>query len=698
MEPKTESGTSSKKSESGTSSKKSESGTSSKKSSKSSSSKSSSSKSSSSKSSSSTSPEEEDVDSLLDWWSDDVAGAGSSDAPEPARKSHSTHHRHASSRRRGSGNRTHKHKPSADDGDEDEERSSRSASSALDLALDAATDALEGAHESHSDDRRDDSDDNSRDVSSGSRASTPRDIEPSPVLDVEDEAAREEMAARAREVSEREARREKRDMARASHATDSEADAQAESRHRGGAGSIVLHTISPEEALKHVSRVHHREEVEAAEAAADLEAREREEREEEERARVADAAARGSDLMDAADDAYDDLVGSGVNDVANDIEEEMAEDDEDAWAAVGREEKEKTEEMAEEVGAEDGAAGREEKEKTGEDGAARAEDGSSAKSSSILLRVLLRVFLPIFLFLSVLFEGAPRASRADAEALAARDGRARETLGRGGFGDARRTRGRRSKRRPSRRRQIQSSRSERWSRRIGSSRGRASTRARIGARGGWRVAVRVHSPAVGTHVSLRQVEGVRGGRRRLGRGGGSFEERGVGGHAPDGERGRVKGWRGRVCRRRAPARDAGWCFKPCILDLLSRCPVKWPRNGPTIITKRSVRSVGAGGVAFENVRSVPLASQCPGTRRDGCAVGPTPPPRSRRTSARPPRLGTSRVPPVRRAFPGMTSSTSSVPRFSGPTRVRTRRFARCGPRRAVGSFPPRKSSSASSAW
>ena len=242
---------------------------------KSSSSKSSSSKSSSSKSSSSTSPEEEDVDSLLDWWSDDVAGAGSSDAPEPARKSHSTHHRHASSRRRGSGNRTHKHKPSADDGDEDEERSSRSASSALDLALDAATDALEGAHESHSDDRRDDSDDNSRDVSSGSRASTPRDIEPSPVLDVEDEAAREEMAARAREVSEREARREKRDMARASHATDSEADAQAESRHRGGAGSIVLHTISPEEALKHVSRVHHREEVEAAEAAADLEARER---------------------------------------------------------------------------------------------------------------------------------------------------------------------------------------------------------------------------------------------------------------------------------------------------------------------------------------------------------------------------------------------------------------------------------------
>ena len=50
----------------------------------------------------------------------------------------------------------------------------------------------------------------------------------------------------------------------------------------------MLHTISPEEALKHVSRVHHREEVEAAEAAADLEAREREEREEEERARVAD--------------------------------------------------------------------------------------------------------------------------------------------------------------------------------------------------------------------------------------------------------------------------------------------------------------------------------------------------------------------------------------------------------------------------
>ena len=231
--------------------------------------------------------------------------------------------------------------------------------------------------------------------------------------------------------------------------------------------------------------------------------------------------------MDAADDAYDDLVGSGVNDVANDIEEEMAEDDEDAWAAVGREEKKKTEEMAE-----DGAAGREEKEKTGEDGArarrtARRPSPPDPPPSPPDPPPGLPPDPPPGLPLppGPLRRCTTCVARRRS-ALAARDGRARETLGRGGFGDAFGTRGRRSKRRPSRRRQIQSSRSERWSRRIGSTRGRASTRARIGARGGWRVAVRVHSPAVGTHVSLRQVEGVCGGRRRVGRGGGSFEESG----------------------------------------------------------------------------------------------------------------------------------------------------------------------------
>ena len=346
LEPKTDSGASSKKStkksskvETETASKSSSSKSSSSKSSssKSSSSKSSSSKSSSSKSSSSKSPEEADVDSLLDWWSDDVAG--SSDVREPP----STHRRRASSRRRGSRNKTHKHvETRADDEDEDdEERASRSASSALDLALDAATDALRGARRVDSrsaprDDARSAPRDDARSSPSESRSSAPRDIEPSPVLDAEDDATREEMAARAREVSERVARREKRDMARASHGTDSEADAQAESRVRGGAGSIVLHTISPEEALKHVSRVHHREEVEAAEAAAELEKREREESE---RARDADAAARGSDLMDAADDAYDDLVGAGVDEVAKDMEEELAGKNEDAWGAVGSERK-----------------------------------------------------------------------------------------------------------------------------------------------------------------------------------------------------------------------------------------------------------------------------------------------------------------------------------------------------------------------
>ena len=192
------------------------------------------------------------------------------------------------------------------------------------------------------------------------------------MLDAEDDATREEMAARAREVSERVARREKRDMARASHGTDSEADAQAESRVRGGAGSIVLHTISPEEALKHVSRVHHREEVEAAEAAAELEKREREESE---RARDAAAAARGSDLMDAADDAYDDLVGAGVDEVAKDMEEELAGKNEDAWGAVGSERKARARAEAED---EDGPS----RDSSARSSSSGSGSGSSSSSSS----------------------------------------------------------------------------------------------------------------------------------------------------------------------------------------------------------------------------------------------------------------------------------------------------------------------------
>ena len=72
----------------------------------------------------------------------------------------------------------------------------------------------------------------------------------------------------------------------------------------------------------------------------------------------------------------------------------------------------------------------------GGDGAARAEDGSSAKSSRSSSessrsssRSSAPILLRVFLFLPALFEGAPRASRADAQALAARDGRCpRNTL------------------------------------------------------------------------------------------------------------------------------------------------------------------------------------------------------------------------------------------------------------------------------
>ena len=87
--------------------------------------------------------------------------------------------------------------------------------------------------------------------------------------------------------------------------TDAGADARAESGRWREEKPITLHTISPEEALKYVSRVHHKEEVEAAEAAAELARQEAEQKSlrEDEKARVDDS------YLAAVEDAYDDITG-----------------------------------------------------------------------------------------------------------------------------------------------------------------------------------------------------------------------------------------------------------------------------------------------------------------------------------------------------------------------------------------------------
>jgi hypothetical protein len=142
--------------------------------------------------------------------------------------------------------------------------------------------------------------------------------------DVYDKA---EDAERMRSVSERVARHDKKMLARASEETDEGKDEAAERRPDSGeAGSIVLHTIPAEEALKYVSRVHHKEEVEAAEAAAALEAMEREQEMD-----------RGSSLMDAADESYADLVGE--SDAMNEVASDIAEEEERSWSAVGERER-----------------------------------------------------------------------------------------------------------------------------------------------------------------------------------------------------------------------------------------------------------------------------------------------------------------------------------------------------------------------
>ena len=121
-----------------------------------------------------------------------------------------------------------------------------------------------------------------------------------------------ETLARQREASREASEGDERDMRASAQMTDASADARAESGRWREEKPITLHTISPEEALKYVSRVHHKEEVEAAEAAAELARQEAEQksRREDEKARVDERTSAADDsYLEAVEDAYDDITG-----------------------------------------------------------------------------------------------------------------------------------------------------------------------------------------------------------------------------------------------------------------------------------------------------------------------------------------------------------------------------------------------------
>jgi hypothetical protein len=148
--------------------------------------------------------------------------------------------------------------------------------------------------------------------------SVPRGIETSPVLEREGDSFADDQQTRERTrlVSESVAKGDARDMRAASRMTDAAADLNAEGGVAFvGEGAITLHTISPEEALKHVSRVHHKEEVEAAEAAAELAKQEADVETARAKSEASDAVDRGTELLDAADESYADIVDESYADI-----------------------------------------------------------------------------------------------------------------------------------------------------------------------------------------------------------------------------------------------------------------------------------------------------------------------------------------------------------------------------------------------
>ena len=147
-----------------------------------------------------------------------------------------------------------------------------------------------------------------------STSATATAIQASPVLEREGDLLPDdpETLARQREASREASEGDERDMRASAQMTDASADARAESGRWREEKPITLHTISPEEALKYVSRVHHKEEVEAAEAAAELARQEAEQksRREDEKARVDERTSAADDsYLEAVEDAYDDITG-----------------------------------------------------------------------------------------------------------------------------------------------------------------------------------------------------------------------------------------------------------------------------------------------------------------------------------------------------------------------------------------------------
>ena len=223
-----------------------------------------------------------DVDSMLDWWSD-LPSATRDAGVKKARE---------------------------DDDGAPHARPGESASSRDDLsdALDdAASSFLSGTK--HTNPRRPSAEATEAAPArkSTSATATATAIQASPVLEREGDLLPDdpETLARRREASREASEGDERDMRASAQMTDAGADARAESGRWREEKPITLHTISPEEALKYVSRVHHKEEVEAAEAAAELARQEAEQKSlrEDEKARVDDS------YLAAVEDAYDDITG-----------------------------------------------------------------------------------------------------------------------------------------------------------------------------------------------------------------------------------------------------------------------------------------------------------------------------------------------------------------------------------------------------
>ena len=158
-------------------------------------------------------------------------------------------------------------------------------------------------------------------------------IQASPVLEREGDLLPDdpETLARRREASREASEGEERDMRASARMTDADADARAERGRWREEKPITLHTISPEEALKYVSRVHHKEEVEAADAAAELARQEAEQKSlrEAEKANARAAADASAADASAADDSYLDAVGAAYDDIIGDRDARRS------WSAVG---------------------------------------------------------------------------------------------------------------------------------------------------------------------------------------------------------------------------------------------------------------------------------------------------------------------------------------------------------------------------